>query len=169
MKADVTGVRASRRRKDLAPTYEEAWDLKMSRRLGGMDVSCLTAESGNRLNRLDPARASDRLPITNSQSPLPVTVVRSPSLTSVLTSTEVVVRRRRDQAQLSPQASSPSYRNSSTDTVLNRVLTASPFRLKQNRVGSHFSSKLLSSTIPTEPHLLILLFDIKKLRKKPAC
>lgn len=117
----------SRRRKDLAATYEEAWDVKMSRRLGGMDVSRLAEALPNgNFKRYDLVRVSDR-PLRSPATTAPV--VRSPSLSPVLTSTEGIVMR---QPRPVPRT---SFRNSSTDTVINREMMPSPFRLKQNRVG----------------------------------
>ncbi|VDD75921.1 unnamed protein product [Mesocestoides corti] len=125
------GPRSSRRRKDLVATYEEAWDVKMSRRLGGMDVSRLAEglPNGNSSNfkRFDLVRSSDRPTVTPTSS---ITVMRSPSLSPVLTSTEGVKLRE------PKPASRTSFRNSSNDTLINREIVVSPFRLKQNRVAS---------------------------------
>ena len=108
----------------------------MSRRLGGMDVSrlaeALPNSSSSNFRRHDLIRASDR-PV---RSPTISAVVRSPSLSPVLTSTEGIVMR---QPRAAPRT---SYRNSSTDTVTNREMMASPFRLKQNRVRKLFFSYL---------------------------
>ncbi|KAL5969046.1 SH2 domain-containing adapter protein F [Taenia solium] len=122
------GPQSSRRRKDLVATYEEAWDVKMSRRLGGMDVSRLAEALPNgNFKRYDLVRVSDR----SLRSPTTAApVVRSPSLSPVLTSTEGIVMR---QPRPAPRT---SFRNSSTDTVINREMMPSPFRLKQNRVAS---------------------------------
>nr|CDS26495.1 SH2 motif [Hymenolepis microstoma] len=128
------GPRASRRRRDLIATYEEAWDVKMSRRLGGMDVSRLAealpnggGSGGDKFRRNDLTRASDR-PLRSP--PATVGVYRAPSLSPVLTSTEGIIMRPR----VAPRTS--NYRNSSNETVCNREMMASPFRLKQNRVAS---------------------------------
>uniref|UniRef100_A0A5K3FCQ2 SH2 domain-containing protein n=1 Tax=Mesocestoides corti TaxID=53468 RepID=A0A5K3FCQ2_MESCO len=133
------GPRSSRRRKDLVATYEEAWDVKMSRRLGGMDVSRLAEglPNGNSSNfkRFDLVRSSDRPTVTPTSS---ITVMRSPSLSPVLTSTEGVKLRE------PKPASRTSFRNSSNDTLINREIVVSPFRLKQNRLN--LSLNLASNT-----------------------
>lgn len=133
-----SGPKPSRRRRDLVATYEEAWDVKMSRRLGGMDVSRLAEAlpnggGGDRFRRNDLIRASDR-PIrsTPSGSAAAVGICRAPSLSPVLTSTEGVVLRPRATPRV------PTYRNSSNDTICNREMMVSPFRLNQNRVRKSF-------------------------------
>uniref|UniRef100_A0A915EZX7 SH2 domain-containing protein n=1 Tax=Echinococcus canadensis TaxID=519352 RepID=A0A915EZX7_9CEST len=137
------GPQPSRRRKDLAATYEEAWDVKMSRRLGGMDVSRLAeALPNSNFKRYDLVRASDR-PLRSPATPAPV--VRSPSLSPVLTSTEGIVMR---QPRPAPRA---SFRNSSTDTVINREMMPSPFRLKQNRVASPTMNLSISPSVKEGP------------------
>lgn len=108
--------------------------MKMSRRLGGMDVSRLAealpdGHGVEKFHRHDITRASDR-PI-RSHPVASTGVFRSPSLSPVLTSTEGIVMRPR----VAPRVT--SYRNSSNETVCNREMMASPFRLKQNRVSCY--------------------------------
>ncbi|VDM16105.1 unnamed protein product [Hydatigera taeniaeformis] len=137
------GPQPSRRRKDLAATYEEAWDVKMSRRLGGMDVSRLAEALPNgNFKRYDLIRVSDR-PLRSPTTA--ASVVRSPSLSPVLTSTEGIVMR---HPRPTPRA---SFRNSSTDTVINREMMPSPFRLKQNRVASPTVNLPISSSVKGGP------------------
>ncbi len=154
--------RRARGARDIHATYEEAWAVKMQRRLHGMDPGLgapspaspvlLQRTVVSPFRRVHPQRASDRPWVHPPHAHLQQAVSATPTgaqrrasacspppraLSPVITSTEelnVIDRPNGDQQKLARK----SFRNSSTDTILNKeIIPSGRPRRSQSKVSCY--------------------------------